>query len=95
MVDIVLGSCHSFIFLHSRGSGEFALGLEDALFAGKGPGEDRRNGAASRPVVAAREGKAREERVREKRKVFFLTGIVIPLLEEEGLLRARRHSVPE
>ena len=27
MVDIVLGSCHSFIFLHSRGSGEFALGL--------------------------------------------------------------------
>jgi len=45
--------------------------LEDALFAGKGPGEDRRNGAASRPVVAAREGKAREERVREKRKVFL------------------------
>jgi hypothetical protein len=27
MVDIVLGSCHSFIFLHCRGSGEFALGL--------------------------------------------------------------------
>jgi hypothetical protein len=27
MVDIVFGSCHSFIFLHSRCSGEFALGL--------------------------------------------------------------------
>ena len=35
--------------------------LEDALVAGKGLGEDRTNGAAARPVVAAREG--REERV--------------------------------
>ena len=43
--------------------------LEDALVAGKGLGEDRTNGAAARPVVASREGRAREERVREKRKV--------------------------
>ena len=35
--------------------------------AGKGLGEDVINGAAARPVVAAREGRARtEERVREK-----------------------------
>jgi len=42
--------------------------LEDALVAGKGLGEDRTNGAAARPVVASREGRAREERVREKGK---------------------------
>ena len=40
--------------------------MEDALIAGKGLGEDRRNGGAARPVVAAGEGRAREERVREK-----------------------------
>jgi hypothetical protein len=39
--------------------------LEDALIAGNGLGEDRTNGAAARPVVAAREGRATEERVRE------------------------------
>ena len=40
----------------------------------KGLGKDATNGAAARPVVAAaREGSASEERVREKRKVFFLT----------------------
>ena len=44
--------------------------LEDALVAGKGLGEDRTNGAAARPVVAAREGRARDERVREKGKRF-------------------------
>ena len=38
--------------------------LEDALVAGKGLGEDVKNGAAARPIVAAR-----EERVREKGKV--------------------------
>jgi hypothetical protein len=43
--------------------------LEDALVAGKGLGEDVTNGAAARPVVAAGEGRAREERVREKGKV--------------------------
>ena len=42
--------------------------LEDALITGKGLGEDRTNGAAARPVVAAREGRARDERVREKGK---------------------------
>jgi hypothetical protein len=42
------------------------VSLEDALVAGKGLGADRTNGAAARPVVAAREGRAREERVREK-----------------------------
>jgi hypothetical protein len=36
------------------------------LVAGKGLGEDVTIGAAARPVVAAREGRAREERVREK-----------------------------
>jgi len=37
------------------------------LVAGKGLGEDETNGAAARPVVAAREGRGRrtEERVRE------------------------------
>jgi hypothetical protein len=40
------------------------------LVAGKGMGEDVTNGAAARPVVvAAREGRASEERVREKGKV--------------------------
>jgi len=42
--------------------------LEDALVAGKGLGEDRTKGAAARPVVVSREGRAREERVREKGK---------------------------
>ena len=37
------------------------------LFVGKGLGEDVTNGAAARPVVAAREGGARG-RVREKRE---------------------------
>jgi len=32
---------------------------EDALVAGKGLGEDRTNGAAARPVVAASEGRAK------------------------------------
>ena len=42
--------------------------LEDALVAGKGLGEDRTNGAAARPVVAAREGRAREERESQRRR---------------------------
>ena len=42
--------------------------LEDALIAGKGLGEDRTDGAAARPVVAAGEGRASEDRVREKGK---------------------------
>ena len=33
------------------------------LIAGKGLGEGRTNGAAACPVVAARKGRAREERV--------------------------------
>jgi hypothetical protein len=36
--------------------------------AGKGLGEDVINGAAARPAVVAREGRAREERVRQKGK---------------------------
>jgi len=36
-----------------------ALSLEDALVAGKGLGEDVTNGAAARPVGAAREGRAK------------------------------------
>ena len=35
------------------------------LVAGKILGEDATNGAAARPVVAAREGRPREERVRD------------------------------
>jgi len=35
------------------------------LFAGKGLGEGVTDGAAARPVVAAREGRPREERVRD------------------------------
>jgi hypothetical protein len=54
---------------HSRRKEKGRAYLEDALVAGKGLGEDRTNGAAARPVIAAREGKAREERVREKGNV--------------------------
>jgi hypothetical protein len=39
------------------------------LVAGIGLGEVVTDGAAARPVVAAREGRAREETVREKGKV--------------------------
>ena len=42
--------------------------MEDALIAGKGLGEDRTNGAAARPIVAAG-----EEGVREKGKFFFVS----------------------
>jgi len=35
------------------------IALEDALVAGKGLGDDRTNGAAARPVGAAREGRAK------------------------------------
>jgi len=38
------------------------------LVAGKGLGEEVTNGVAARPVVAARERRAREERVRNKGK---------------------------
>ena len=38
------------------------------LVAGKGLGEDVINGAAARPVVAAREGRAREEGESERRE---------------------------
>jgi hypothetical protein len=38
------------------------------LVAGIGLGEVVTDGAAARPVVAAREGRSREERVREKGK---------------------------
>jgi hypothetical protein len=51
---------------HSRRKEKGRAYLEDALVAGKGLGADRTNGAAARPVVAAREGRAREERVRKK-----------------------------
>ena len=54
---------------HSRRKEKGRVYLEDALIAGKGPGEDRTNGAAARPVGAAREGRTREERLREKGKV--------------------------
>jgi len=40
--------------------------LEDALVASKGLGEDMTNGAATRPVIATREGRAREERVKRE-----------------------------
>ena len=45
---------------HKEREGAGAAYLEDALVAGKGLGEDVTNGAAARPVVAAREGRARE-----------------------------------
>jgi hypothetical protein len=56
---------------HSRRKEKGWAYLEDALVAGKELGEDRTHGAAARPVVAAREGRAREERVR-KRERFCL-----------------------
>ena len=37
------------------------------LVAGKGLGEDLTNGAAARPVVAGREGRAREKRPRGRK----------------------------
>ena len=54
---------------HSRRKEKGRVYLEDALIAGKGPGEDRTNGAAARLVVAVGEGRVREERVREKGKL--------------------------
>ena len=55
---------------HSRRKEKGWSYLEDTLVAGEGLGEDRTNGAAARPVVPASEGRAREERVREKGKVY-------------------------
>jgi len=46
---------------------EVGIDLEDALVAGKELCEHRTNGAAARPVVAAREGRGWEETVREKK----------------------------
>jgi len=60
---------------HSRRKEKGRAYLEDALIASKGLGEDRINGASARPVVAAAaaaaagEGRARDERVREKGKL--------------------------
>ena len=64
---------------HSRRREKGPAYLEDALVAGKGLGEDVKNGAAARPIVAAREERDREKgkvktqglkrRVREKGKV--------------------------
>jgi len=48
----------------------FLCKLEDALVAGKGLGEDRTNGDAARPAVAAREGRERERRESERRESF-------------------------
>jgi len=45
---------------HSRRKEKGRAYLEDALIAGKGLGEDRTNGAAARPVVAAGEGREKE-----------------------------------
>jgi len=57
---------------HSKRKGKGWAYLEDTLVAGKGLGEDRTNGAAARPVVAAREGRARrresERRERSKKQ---------------------------
>jgi len=47
---------------HSRRKEKGRAYLEDALIAGKGLGEDRINGAAARPVVAAGEGTARDDK---------------------------------
>jgi len=58
--------------------------LEDALVAGKGLGEDRANGAAGRPVGTAGEGRAREERVREKGKGGETAMSLRPSLSAEG-----------
>jgi len=46
------------------------MNLEDTLVAGEGLGEDRRDGAAARPVVSARERKREEKSpyAREKGK---------------------------
>ena len=44
------------------------------LVAGKGLGEDVTYGAAARPVVAASEGRAREERERVREKGVPATG---------------------
>jgi len=51
---------------HSRRKEKGRAYLEDALVASKGLGEDRTNGAAARPVIATREGRAREERVKRE-----------------------------
>jgi len=55
---------------HSRRKEKGRAYLEDALVAGKGLGEDRTNGDAARPAVAAREGRERERRESERRESF-------------------------
>jgi len=50
---------------HSRRKEKGRIYLEDAR---RRQSEDATNGAAARPVVAAREGRAREERVGDKGK---------------------------
>ena len=56
---------------HSRRKEKGWSYLEDTLVAGEGLGEDRRDGAAARPVVSARERKREEKSpyAREKGKV--------------------------
>ena len=54
---------------HSRRKEKRPAYLEDALVAGKGPGEDRTNDAAARSVVAAPPpGRAREGSEPERRE---------------------------
>ena len=67
------------------------------LVAGKGLGEDVTYGAAARPVVAASEGRAREERERESERRECLqrgtTGNGSERLELGGLLRLRANKI--
>jgi len=57
---------------HSRRKEKGRAYLEDALIAGNELGEDRT--AAARSVVAAKEARAREERVRDKGKLYETEG---------------------
>jgi len=63
---VLLGVRERIEALQRRYPRHLSAGGEDALVVGKGMGEDATNGAAARPVVPAREGRARKESLGEK-----------------------------
>jgi len=60
---VLLGVRERIEALQRRYPRHLSAGGEDALVVGKGMGEDATNGAAARPVVPAREGRATTEQV--------------------------------
>ena len=75
---------------HSRRKEKGRAYLEDVLVAGKGLGEDRTNGAAARPVVAARKGRAGGESPRDERRERFKKQRAS---ERDGALQSERERL--